>query len=152
MCMVVYKPQRANAIFDRQSQRNVWCVNDSEKRMGDVMNEIINLENIKVPSVNQKYGYNPQTKRAFVNREYTQFKKLLTASAVKMKVEPPYYVLIEKSCYIDIDNDIKIILDSLEDAGVIENDRSVLKLQVIKEHIAKKSPGYLRVYVAHYVD
>lgn len=111
------------------------------------MVRVIDLDNVKIASVNQKYNVSRTTKQLFLNPEYRKFKELLVASCSDVKVEPPYRMRIEQRCYTDIDNAIKVTLDALQEAGVIQNDRHVLELSVIKEHIKRNAPGSIRVWV-----
>ena len=103
--------------------------------------KVIDIENIKIASINNKYGVNRRTGNLFITPEYRDFKALMIASARKYKIDPPYIVQIEIGTYIDIDNCIKPILDALESRGIIDNDKNVLRLDVEKESLKKNQPG-----------
>ena len=116
------------------------------------MNEIINLDNVKFPSVNHKMGYNPKTKQFFNNKDYSDFKELIKTSAAKIKIEPPYKMLVEMGTVVDYDNCLKPINDGIAAAGVIDNDKNIVSVRIEKEIFKRNQPGYLRVYIGHYVD
>jgi len=110
--------------------------------------KVLDLQGVKfLTSINEKYGYNPKVKRLYLKSKYRAFKKLIKFSCVKTKIDPPYEVCIKLTGNLDIDNTIKPILDGLGSAGVIDNDRNVHRLLVIKipeKNAAKQS---LKVYV-----
>jgi len=83
----------------------------------------------------------------YLDKNYTDFKKLLIANMKNVNLDPPYVIKIETACYHDIDNPIKCILDSLETKGIIDNDRNILQLDIIKYPIAKNKPGHLIIEV-----
>ena len=106
---------------------------------------VIDLENVHLACINQKFGHNPKTGRLFATAQYKDFKKLLVMSAKKGAIKAPYHVKIEFSGRADIDAHIKPILDSLQIAGVIDNDKNVKYLEVLKRDLQKK--GETRVTV-----
>lgn len=113
--------------------------------------KVIDLKNIKLTSINGKYGYNPKLKRFYLTPEYRKFKKLLTQEIkynTSITIKPPYYVEIRIKTNLDIDNCIKVILDALEDSGVIDNDKNILGLLILKQEIDKKIKSSLEVYVS----
>jgi len=103
---------------------------------------VIDLENIKLPSLNSKYYKNFALKS-----EYKEFKEFLHCSCIQEKIEPPYKVIINCESYIDIDNFIKPIHDAIENRGVIDNDKNVLELHVYKTQIKRGMAGKLTVEV-----
>jgi Holliday junction resolvase RusA-like endonuclease len=95
---------------------------------------VIDLKGIVIPSINNKYIVarirgRPQL---VVDRRYREFKKLLISCARKVKIEPPYAIRIDVTCYIDIDNCVKAVLDALEESGILVNDRHVEELLIRK--------------------
>ena len=110
------------------------------------MHLVIQLEDIKIPSINAKYNWNPKAKRLFINKSYQDFKNLLKASCKRVSVRAPYAVEIHITSYNDIDNAVKAILDSLD--NVIDNDRDVEELHVFKTPNKRGRSGALKVYVS----
>lgn len=72
-------------------------------------------------------------------------KQFLTDKCVKMHIDPPYKVEIYVETASDIDNGLKIILDSLLNA--IDDDKHILDLRIIKKKIKRSKPGRLIVTV-----
>ena len=111
------------------------------------------LDDLDVPSINRKYNYNPKIGRFFVDGQYKAFKKLLvdnlTGSAA---AEPPYYVAVFWHTYHDIDNSIKVILDALQESGIIQNDRDILQLSITKIPIKRGRPNRLKITVGQLVN
>lgn len=110
--------------------------------------KVIDMKEVKLRSVNNKYNLNPKTKRLFLNPTYRKLKEELTAQVKDVEVEAPYKVLIVFDTYLDIDNPVKLILDSL--GGIITNDRDILCLTVVKRPIIRGRPGRLKVYLETY--
>jgi len=109
------------------------------------MPEILNIKNIKIPSINNKYQYNPKIKRLFLNDAYRNFKKLVSLYCRKYKLQGPYEVSITFSGSVDIDNPIKPILDGLQDAEVITDDREIQRLVVNKYPMKRTDENWLIV-------
>jgi Holliday junction resolvase RusA-like endonuclease len=109
------------------------------------MQTVIDLKNIHLVSLNRGYK---RCKNAFYTSDsYKDFKQLLVMSCRKGRIEPPYAVEISIEAYNDIDACIKIILDSLQQAGVIDNDKHVMKLNVTKQPTKRGQAGDLIVKV-----
>lgn len=108
---------------------------------------VIDLENVHLACINQKFGYNPKTGRLFATAQYKDFKKLLVMSAKKGAIKAPYHVKIEFSGRADIDAHIKPILDSLQIAGILDNDKSVMRLSVFKRNPERRGETRLKVGV-----
>lgn len=115
--------------------------------MEKAMIEVLNLENIKIGSVNNKYGLSKKTKKFFLNKDYKAFKKLIMVYCRKVKVESPYHIVIIFDGYIDIDNPIKPILDGMEEAGVIINDRYIIQLTVKKNPLPRGKKNKLKIFI-----
>jgi Holliday junction resolvase RusA-like endonuclease len=54
--------------------------------------------------------------------------------------------------YKDIDNCVKMIIDSMAEAGVIDNDKNVKQLYVSKEYLKKGKTENLIVNVETIID
>jgi hypothetical protein len=109
------------------------------------MIKIIDIDNVKIPSVNRKYNGN-----FTLTKDYRTFKKIIASNCFcPVIVDPPYAIRIVFSGYIDIDNPVKCILDGISDAGAIANDRDVLSLHVDKTAIGRGKPGAIAVFLGH---
>jgi Holliday junction resolvase RusA-like endonuclease len=94
--------------------------------------KVLDLKGADLISVNEKYGYNPKSGKLYLSSKYRAFKELIVANCVKEKIQSPYEVFIKLVANLDIDNPLKPILDGLESAGVIDNDKNVHCLVVLK--------------------
>ena len=63
-------------------------------------------------------------------------------------VEPPYRIKVafHMSSNSDIDGPIKAFLDSLQDSGIITNDRYINRL-IVEKHKCKKGEEYIEFEV-----
>lgn len=111
------------------------------KRRKILKHEVIKLEGIKLTSVNQKYITGGFT----LSKSYRELKELLSLTCKKIELKPPYRVEIYLETYLDIDNCLKNILDSL--GNCIVNDREILELLVHKKKTKRGKPGSVRVLV-----
>lgn len=109
--------------------------------------KVIYIENIKLVSINQKFGMNKLANKLYLNEPYRKLKDQLISACVNTSIKSPYNISIEMSAYVDIDNCIKVILDALQSKGVIDNDKNVLELLVNKKQIKRGRAGSLAVYV-----
>ena len=107
--------------------------------------KIIDVANIIIPSVNQKYVL--RAGRLVLSPSYRDFKSSLSKCCRRVSIAAPYSVTIEIESYKDIDNSIKPILDCLTLAGVIIDDREVNELRVVKTKRKRGASESLRVYV-----
>jgi Holliday junction resolvase RusA-like endonuclease len=106
---------------------------------------VIEAIDIRIISINRKYGsFNG---KVFLDKNFRQFKKELYFSVKPIRIDPPYRVDILIWTYSDIDNATKVILDVLQDRGVITNDSEVTALCVEKIKIKKGSLGKIIVNV-----
>ena len=112
--------------------------------------KVIDLENIKIVGINKKYNVNKKG-RMYLSDGYRVFKKMLVFSCVKTKIPPPYHVKIKTHCYHDIDAVTKVILDAIQTAGVIDDDKNVLMCTQYKMPISKNTPGKIQVEVSSLV-
>lgn len=107
------------------------------------MLKVIDLKDIKMTSINEKYSVG-KNRKLFLNKKYLDFKNLLSLVCRKVDVEKPYRVDIYLKGYLDIDNPIKCILDSLI---CLENDRYIEELHVYKTPLKRGRPCDLKVFV-----
>lgn len=111
---------------------------------------ILDVENIILSSINEKYNYNFKKRQLFLNSNYKTFKDLVSLTVRKVRIDPPYQVSIFFEGYIDVDAPIKAILDGLQAAGVLKNDRDVLDLRVMKKRTKRSKYGKLKIEVGHF--
>jgi len=109
--------------------------------------KVLELHNIKIPSINNKFGYNPKINRLYVLPEYNSFKNIIKNNVSNIHIEPPYSISILFSAYIDIDNPIKPTLDALQESGIIDNDKNIIELSIIKSPIKRGQPGSISIYI-----
>jgi len=106
------------------------------------MIKIIDLENIKFASVNDRYRGNFR-----LTKNYKDFKELLFYSMLREKLPAPYKVNVFASMYLDFDSPIKAIADSMQARKVIDNDRNILDFRIIKTPLKRGKPGALKVFI-----
>jgi Holliday junction resolvase RusA-like endonuclease len=111
------------------------------------MQETIIIEDMKIPSINEKYGFNTKSKKMYLNENYRTFKEYI-AHLVKIKNIPsPYMVIISWKTYHDIDNAVKCILDGLKLGRCIDDDKNVLELHMRKIPAKKGEKNDLSIIV-----
>ena len=106
--------------------------------------KVLSIENIKIVGKNQKYY-----KNFALTNEYRNFKKEIEYCIVKPseKILRPYRVTIEFTMYHDIDAPVQTILDALESAGIIDNDRYITELNIVKNTTKRGKPGAVECWV-----
>lgn len=112
---------------------------------------ILDIENIQLPSVNRKYGYNPKSGQFYLDAKYRE----LTGTLIKLmkdyhrtaKVEPPYSVKIYVETYLDADNFVKPLFDGMKKAQIICDDRDILFFAVYKKPAKKGCGSSIKVEV-----
>jgi Holliday junction resolvase RusA-like endonuclease len=106
--------------------------------------KILDLEQIKIVSINQKYVVT-RSGRFALNPKYALFKRIIEQNCLKCDIQPPYRVTIEQWTYNDIDNAIKVILDGI--SCCLTNDRDIQELIVKKKPTKRGRPGGLKVFI-----
>jgi Holliday junction resolvase RusA-like endonuclease len=108
------------------------------------MYHVLSVDEIRLPSTNHKYYI---TRKGLIpTRQYRETKKKLEDMVMNIEIPSPYHVKIEVQTYSDIDNNLKIILDSLKNR-CIDDDKNILKLTVIKKNHKRGRAGFLNVWV-----
>jgi Holliday junction resolvase RusA-like endonuclease len=97
----------------------------------------------RLPSINHKYII--ARGKLILSRQYREIKAHLTSKCLKINLDPPYRVEIYVETASDIDNGLKIILDSITSA--IDDDKNVLDLRIIKKKIKRAKAGRILVTV-----
>lgn len=109
------------------------------------MKKIIDLKDVKFPSINHKFTGNFKLTLA-----YRYFKDLIILECKKRKIEklnPPYRMTALVSMYQDYDNILKPIGDGLKIAGVIEDDRYMYDVHIMKNPIKRGQLGSIEIYL-----
>lgn len=118
------------------------------------MELVIDIDAVKLRSVNRrltkpKFRMGVKKTKGFVNTTvYNNFKKTLFyhLEIPSKVIKPPYAVHIYLETYLDIDNPLKAIIDSLNKT-VIEDDKLIHELKVYKRPIKRGHVSSLKVYV-----
>ena len=113
---------------------------------------VLDVDNIKLPSINQKFGgINPKTGKFFTAGHYKWMSNTITNLMKAYNnigaVPAPYSVKIEVETYLDIDNYIKCVIDSLTRSHIIGDDKDVLHLEVYKKYRKKGGGSRIKVEV-----
>jgi Holliday junction resolvase RusA-like endonuclease len=84
-------------------------------------------------SVNKKYHLSKG--RFILTQDYRDFKRLIRLSAFPCKVEGHIKMTIrfDFKSRLDIDNPCKPLIDSLQDAGIFNNDNQIKELHIYKD-------------------
>jgi hypothetical protein len=109
--------------------------------------EIINLDKIKLVSINQKYLLSRG--KLILSSAYRNFKNYLIALSIPFRgkiAAKKYAVFIDVKTAKDIDSSIKCVLDGVFD-GIDVNDKNINYLVVRKEECKRSDDEKLRVYV-----
>jgi Holliday junction resolvase RusA-like endonuclease len=109
--------------------------------------QIINVDDIKMSSVNRWLKFNRKTGQAYKTLEYKTFMQELfyRMNSVDIK-DLPFGLIVEVKCYQDIDNIIKPLLDVIQQKYDI-NDRNCINLTVKKEHIKRGSLSSIKAWI-----
>lgn len=124
------------------------------------MELVIDIDSVTLRSINKrliqrkaapsdKYRGFVKVSKAFINSQaYRNFKKTLFyhLQIPSKVIKPPYAVHIYLETYLDIDNPLKPIIDSLNKT-VIEDDKFIHELKVYKKPRKRGHPSSLKVYV-----
>lgn len=109
---------------------------------------VLDIDNVKIIGKNKKYIKSRVTGNLILSPEYRDFKTQLFHAMKKVNLDGPYYVTISLSTYLDIDAPVQAIFDTLEDKGIIKNDREILEYTVKKYPIKKGELGRIQVDIS----
>jgi len=107
--------------------------------------EVLSLENVKLPRINNRYNRNFSLKK-----EYVDAKNVLKAEMMSRNIElipSPYSITIDVGTHYDIDSYIKPLLDAMQDVKIIDNDKNVCKLTIHKTPVRRNVPNWIIVEV-----
>jgi len=87
----------------------------------------------KLCSINERYTARVIKGKPMLllSTKYRQHKKYISEHCLKPNFQPNK-VVIKVTTYLDIDSNIKLILDGLQEGGVFKNDRQITRLEVDK--------------------
>lgn len=108
------------------------------------MKVLLEFKDIKIPSINEKFGRNKQG-ILYLNKIYADFKRLLQLTCLNEKFKPPYKIIIGIHSYIDIDNGLKCFLDGISKA--LSNDKDILQLEIFKIRNKRGKNSKLIIYL-----
>ena len=113
--------------------------------------KILDVDNISIPSINKKYGYDSKSGRMYTTPKYKAFKTLIESAVIQYgkrpMAQPPYSVKVEVSTALDIDNFIKPLMDGMQKSGIINDDANVHELIIRKTPVKKGTPNSLKIYL-----
>lgn len=126
----------------KRRTNNLW-INNSW--MG--MFKAIEIDEIHLKSINDKFT-KTKTGKFTLTAKYRIFKQILDFKVKRPPkiIKPPYKIIIYQKTYLDIDNAIKPIIDSLKNRVIID-DNDVEALHVYKEKRKRGAASSLVVYV-----
>ena len=105
--------------------------------------EIISIDKIELTRINDKFNRNFSLKSSY--RKKKEYLRYLIASRHLGQLPSPYYLHISVGTHFDIDSFLKPLLDAMEEAKVIDNDKNILKLIVEKEVVKRNVDNWLIV-------
>ena len=111
---------------------------------------ILDLPVVVLPRVNNRYNKNFSLKK-----EYRIGKANLVSHIVNQTrgceiIKPPYSVTINVGTHFDIDSSCKPLLDSMQEAGVIDNDKNIWHMVVDKTAVKRNEDNWIIVELEHY--
>jgi Holliday junction resolvase RusA-like endonuclease len=113
---------------------------------------VLSIKNIKFASINEKYCKNKQG-RLYLSKPYREFKEIIQMCCRKDNlrnngcIKSPYRVIIHFSAYHDIDAFLKPVIDGIQAAGIIDNDKNIHELYVFKKPLKRGEVGNLKVEI-----
>ncbi len=108
---------------------------------------ILDAENIDLPNVNKRSQFNRKTGKYFTASEYRERCECLFYLMKQKKIKSPYKIHIEVETYMDIDNLIKPLFDTMQKKGIIDDDRNIKSFSVDKTKRKRDSKSSIKVYV-----
>ena len=112
--------------------------------------QVLFLNSVSLPRINDRYNKNFSLKRIYTDRKaYLVWN--IREQAGNVKIDPPYAIKIEVGTHFDLDSFLKPLFDALQDVKVIDNDKNILYLEVIKAPVKRNENNWIRVEVIQYV-
>jgi Holliday junction resolvase RusA-like endonuclease len=111
---------------------------------------VLMLPKVELPRINDKFNKNFSLKQTYRSKKENLVRRLIDDNKGLEKVKPPYQVEIEIGTHYDIDSCIKPLLDSMQDAELIDNDKNILKMIIEKEKVKRNEDNWIIVTLIHY--
>lgn len=108
------------------------------------------LSKVELPRINDKFNKNFSLKQTYRSKKENLVRELINQNQGLEKIKSPYVVNIEVGTHYDIDSYIKPLLDSMQDAELIDNDKNILKMIVEKEKVKRNEDNWIIIELLHY--
>jgi len=106
---------------------------------------ILDLDNVILPRVNDRYNKNFSLKASYREGKENLKREILNRCGNIKCFKAPHYVDIEVGTHLDIDSCIKPLIDSIQESGLIENDKNILYLNVVKRPLKRNEKNWIKV-------
>ncbi len=113
---------------------------------------ILDLKSVELPRVNDRYNRNFSLTKSYRERKEELEWQIARTTRGKEKIKPPYTVIIKVGTHYDIDSYVKPLLDSMQTAGVIDNDKNILSLTIDKVKLKRNEPNWIIVDLQEYEE
>ena len=111
---------------------------------------ILDLNSVQLPRVNERYNKNFSLTNAYRDKKQNLIDEITLNCRGMKKVKSPYVVLIQVGTHLDIDSFVKPLLDAMQKAEVINNDKNVLALTIEKTTVKKNQDNWIKVELLEY--
>lgn len=111
---------------------------------------ILDLEKVKLPRVNNRYNKNFSLTSDYRNGKNNLIRQINKTVKGCPIIEPPYAVDISVGTHYDIDSFVKPLMDAMQEAGVIDNDKNVSYLSIKKVKVKRTQDNWIIVELNHY--
>lgn len=108
------------------------------------------LDKVELPRINDKFNKNFSLKQTYRSKKENLVRRLVEDNKGLEKIKSPYVVNIEVGTHYDIDSFVKPLLDSLQDAELIDNDKNIFKMIIEKEKVKRNEDNWIIVELNHY--
>ena len=108
---------------------------------------ILDLNSVQLPRVNERYNKNFSLCAAYRGKKQNLINEIVLYSRGMSKLKAPYCVIIKVGTHLDIDSFIKPLMDAMQSAGVIDNDKNVLALTIEKTKVKKNQDNWIKVEI-----
>ena len=106
---------------------------------------VLDIENVRLPRVNERYNRNFSLTAAYRQGKRDLVDHISLTTKGKGKLQPPYRVDIEVGTHLDADSFIKPLFDAMQEAGVIDNDKNITGISVMKTPVKRNQPNWIKV-------
>ena len=111
------------------------------------MIQILDEKNLKIPSLNSAYGYNPHTKRRYLNKDHKTYKDFIISMTTKVDIGSKHFGLVlHLGAYMDLTNCLKLTEDAICEKLDL-NDRNTGEVHAKKTFLKKKELGFIKAWI-----